>query len=181
MIPYSVWADIDIANLAREQNLLSLLPVALYALCQCEINATELIPSSRRDDGTTTTLSPSNISACFAAWTTTLPKLQSETTLTWLDPASESWDLTCKKHWCNDIRKKATRRIFVPCVQFVGLCTWGEFRDDYMDPEDNMCHRYVSVAEQAHKDGRIKFWEGLPGAFGLPGWDELGKEREELS
>lgn len=135
MIPYSVWADVDIANLAREQNLLSLLPVALYALC-CEIDATEFISGSCRDDGTTATLSPGDIYLCFAAWTTTLPKLQSETTLMWID--SLSWDHTCKKHGCNDIRKRAMRRIFFPCVQFVGLCTWDEFRDNYMDPNDNM-------------------------------------------
>ncbi|KZP11127.1 hypothetical protein FIBSPDRAFT_192028 [Athelia psychrophila] len=45
-----------------------------------------------------------------------------------------------------------------------------------------IAHIYIfsckTRAEQLHENGRVKFWDRLPDAFGLPGWDELAKERE---
>ncbi|KZP23547.1 hypothetical protein FIBSPDRAFT_952058 [Athelia psychrophila] len=67
MIELADWTFINVTNLAREQNLLSVLPLALYSCCRMW-NAPDLEQGQRRADNSLATLSPVNEHACFRAY-----------------------------------------------------------------------------------------------------------------
>ncbi|KZP11463.1 hypothetical protein FIBSPDRAFT_899028 [Athelia psychrophila] len=163
---------IDAANLAREHGLLSILPITLLESCD-QHSTKELVTGLSRADGTITAFSPSNSFACFAAWEV-LSQVQSDTTLAWIEETTPSTYPACKtSEHCIKSRSEIILR---------GLDCWSNFTR-WLDKIANgldMCGSCQMVAENLHENGRVQFWDALPGAFGLPGWDELAKEREGL-
>lgn len=165
--------DLIIANLAREQSLLSVLPLALYRCC-CSYSAIQLMVGISGDDAVTTVLSAGDLLACCVALSS-LGSTQYATTLAWLNPYAIKFPTCTSPAHCDNIRKFALHNVFFPSISIVGLATWSDFRDDWLWA-GSMCSSCDTIAEKLHDDGRVKFWEALPSIFGLPEWCELRKE-----
>ncbi|KZP29322.1 hypothetical protein FIBSPDRAFT_1038987 [Athelia psychrophila] len=165
-ISYSKGINIDVANLAREQNLLSVLPYALHLCCYVRSDVT--MQGVQRKDNTIAKLAPINERAVLAASHSIL-LLQSSTTFSWLtaDGSDE-----CDTHQdCNNGRNQILRDSFFPLPIYTCLATWAR------EWEENMCGACVLKAQDFHAVGRQKYWDELPSTFGLPDWEELKKER----
>ncbi|KZP11464.1 hypothetical protein FIBSPDRAFT_837642 [Athelia psychrophila] len=156
----------DIANLAREHNLLSVLPCALF---RCYMRVDDVTKGIARRDGTIATLSRVNERACLAAFRPIL-QLQYETTYAWCHEESR-----CRSQYkCGANRRDFLNYTFFPTFETKTLLgrwdeAWGE----------GLCSSCVKLAKASHKSGCRRFWQKLPGVFHLPGWDELRKERIE--
>ncbi|KZP28193.1 hypothetical protein FIBSPDRAFT_817787 [Athelia psychrophila] len=163
---------VAVAHLAREQRLHSTLPLALYWCC-IDYSAEGLVEMVTRD-AATTVLSKSDLIKCLTVQSS-LSRIQYITTLAWIH-APQSKYLDCKsQNACAAARKRILDNLYLPYVDFVALDSWSDFESAW-NVDDEMCISCLAIAEGMHYDGRVKFWEGLPAMFGLPGWDELRKE-----
>ncbi|KZP06404.1 hypothetical protein FIBSPDRAFT_322892 [Athelia psychrophila] len=93
----------DVAMLAREQNLSSVLPLALM-LC-CMSSAEEIIEGSPRTDGTFAKFSPDEIITSLYA-RERLAKLQVETTFAWIDASDWTYNACPTHKSCGEVRTK---------------------------------------------------------------------------
>lgn len=178
MISQSAWTEVDVTNVAREQGLLSVLPVALYGCCFTIQDAITLAAGILRNDGTTAKLSPNNNTTCLIAYQS-LAALQASTTFSWINgpiARTEAFRACTSCQQCTMIRTGVMRDVFLPSATISGLCSWGELQEKH--ELDHMCLPCQGLAEKLHNEGRIKFWNALPGVLGLPEWEELKKERE---
>ncbi|KZP13431.1 hypothetical protein FIBSPDRAFT_797890 [Athelia psychrophila] len=165
----------DVAKLAREQSLLCVLPLALYQCC-CYAGAIfNPVAGITRDAGTTTMLSAGDFLACLLAGSS-LSKTQVTSTLAWLNAPRSTYPKCTSPAPCANIRKEVLYSIYFPSVNFLGHKCWSEFKYNHIDEVGEMCSSCNAVAEQLHNDGRAKFWEALPGIFGLSKWAELMEE-----
>lgn len=174
-----------VVNLAREQGLLSVLPLSLYMSCCYSDGPNAIATGTPRGDGTTMMLLPDDRLKCLGAWNR-LGIAQSKTTLGWIILPTATYSTCTKPRQCAKLRMDVMRNVFYPFVIFAGLYTWSEFQvrwvySDRGSPQNwYMCDSCNVVAEQLHENGRSNFWEELPSIFGLPEWDELGKGQEEF-
>lgn len=161
----------DAANLAREQNLLSVLPIALFWCCQ-NFRTTEMKEGQRRADGTISTLSPTNERACFGAHFDLL-KLKEQCTFSWLFSPQSPYPICSYKNGgtCPAARSKIKEDVFFPIVVAGCINRW------INEHKQGLCHGCGATAKRLHEEGRQKSWDALPNVFGLPGWEELLKER----
>ncbi|KAF7973183.1 hypothetical protein HWV62_15881 [Athelia sp. TMB] len=154
----------DVVNLAREQNILSVLPAALYGyinsnyITEMDIHSTHGL--SLIDERT---LSKASLP---------LLRLEGETAFSWLTSDSPPGCLTLDE--CTQARNRVIRSSFFPIPNWHGLSSW---KDVW---EDSMCDVCVAKAQELHAAGRQQFWDQFPPLLGLPGWDELRKEKISL-
>ncbi|KZP11449.1 hypothetical protein FIBSPDRAFT_871365 [Athelia psychrophila] len=177
MIEQNAWVDIDVTNVAREQGLLSVLPVALY-ICSAAMDAKALAAGIPRGDGTTARLLPNDIITCLVAYQS-LAALQASTTFSWINPLlphTDDFRACTNRHKCANVRIEVMRKLFVPSATIRGLCSWSQLQGEYN--LNTMCPPCQKLAEEHHNEGRINFWDALPGVLGLPEWEELKKERD---
>ncbi|KZP29334.1 hypothetical protein FIBSPDRAFT_927094 [Athelia psychrophila] len=156
---------IDVANLALEQNLLSVLPLALQH-CSTARSHT-IVKGVKREDHTVATLSPINKEAVLAA-SCSLLRLQALTTFCWLYPPVTACQTP---EDCEHGRNQMTKTLFYPVPVYSGLVRWCE------DWENDVCDSCVVRGRNLHHNGRRLYWDKLPSIFGLPEWEELKKER----
>ncbi|KZP23541.1 hypothetical protein FIBSPDRAFT_458323 [Athelia psychrophila] len=165
---FNSWTCIDVANMAREHDVLSILPIALYWCCTGR-SVAELEEGQRRTDGTISALSPVNERACFRAlfalWT-----LKEQNTYSWVISPKSAYP-ACRNTECSIARDNLLRTILFPAAVYGCFTAWN---DRWGTGQCNSC---IDVARQRHEEGRQKAWDALPGVFGLPGWEELTKER----
>lgn len=165
MIFGTKWLDIDVANLAREQNLLSLLPIALYYCCEIH-SGKDLVNGIPRNDGTRAKLLRCDETTCLISLQP-LIQLQAETTWAWLYLPADAY-FNCEtirsNGRCRQIRQAIRDAIFPSC-SLRGVISW-----DRQSDGAKMCDKCNEKARVIHDDGRIKFWNALPGIFGLPEW-----------
>lgn len=74
-------------------------------------------------------------------------------------------------------RRASIVLIFTPTAPPAGLESWATRS---AQPDAGLCHPCIAHARDQHEVGREKFWELLPGLFGLPPWTELLKERDSM-
>lgn len=161
----------DVANLAHEQNLLSVLPHVLYTCC-CSFSTTQIIDGFiSNQDGTFAHLCPDNERRCLLAHRRIL-QLQADSTFAWCNWSEEDYPTCQSAVECSLARKNIIAEVFFDYVGYkMGLMLWEE------QWEDNMCYECVEVCKKYHATGRLNFWRGLPDVFDLPPWEELVKER----
>ncbi|KZP02751.1 hypothetical protein FIBSPDRAFT_1055669 [Athelia psychrophila] len=169
--------NIDAANLAREQNLLSLLPTAFYLTCAAH-DAKSLTSGCPRDDGTIAMILPIDLITCLIA-RESLAKVQLKTTFAWVNPYPSIYSSCGTPHKCIESRMQIMAILLLPPNNICGLDFWG--RDQMNEFVDNMCTRCQRVAKKLHNDGRVEFWNKQPGCFDLPEWVEINKERAEFT
>ncbi|KAF7977014.1 hypothetical protein HWV62_4956 [Athelia sp. TMB] len=160
-IECSATINIDVVNLAREQNLLSVLPIALY----CHHNSGFI---SRMDINCTSGLSSIDERALLKA-SLPLLHLQAKTSFSWLTNGGSSDCLT--PDYCSKSRNHVLCSSFFFDPEWRGLNRW----DD--EWEDGMCGACIADAQKTFAAGRQQLWDQLPVLLGLPDWDELRKEK----
>lgn len=148
--------SVAVANLAREQNLSCVLPLALYrCCCRNSFSARQLVTGI---PGMSEALSADNLPTCFAGWTL-LGYSQYSTTLEWTN-CPNYWNCTSPAA-CAHIRKNALHEICFPLVAFVGHYSWSELKYNYgvdlQGGEYGMCSSCNSAAEGRHNHGRARF------------------------
>ncbi|KAF7973181.1 hypothetical protein HWV62_15877 [Athelia sp. TMB] len=163
-IECSATVNIDVVNLAREQNLLSVLPIALY----CHHNSGFI---SRMDINCTSGLSSIDERALLKA-SLPLLHLQAKTSFSWLTNGGSSNCLT--PDYCSKSRNHVLCSSFFFDPEWRGLNRW----DD--EWEDGMCGACIADAQGTYAAGRQQLWDQLPVLLGLPDWDELRKEKIPL-
>ncbi|KZP23501.1 hypothetical protein FIBSPDRAFT_823475 [Athelia psychrophila] len=160
---------VDILNLAREHDLQSVLPLALYKCCRLFDKGTAF--STNRD------MSEFRISVSdqllIAAGTKRIIELQNRTTSAWAGAESSILDRcpipeSCARDLLDILHDK-----FLTCVYIRGTHPW-------VDPQDRLCKFCRTNGKMEQSQGRQRFWDSLPGLFDLPEWPELRLEREKL-
>lgn len=162
----------ELVKIARKAELLSILPPLLYECCQSS-SASDIALGDKLADGLYMILSSVDQLACFTGYHA-MYVAQAETTYSW---AYDEEDLSdgCIGPACKRIRQEYLIHRFTPVPPIVGLERWDE-----SGQLEDMCEACTKQAEKMHNEGREKFWALLPSLFGLPPWEELAKEREEL-
>ena len=155
---------IDVVNLAREQNILSVLPAALYGYINSDY-ITEM------DIRCTYGLSLIDERTLLKA-SLPLLRLEGKTAFSWLISGSSPGCLTLDR--CTQARNRVIHSSFFPIPKWHGLSNW---EDAW---EDGMCDACIAKAQELHAAGRQQFWDQFPPLLGLPGWDELRKEKISL-
>ncbi|KZP16235.1 hypothetical protein FIBSPDRAFT_794663 [Athelia psychrophila] len=163
----------DLVIFARTTGLLSILPIALYVCCQ-GYTTSEITEGIKRKDGTIVSLSGQDKLACLAGYQA-ICKAQAETTFSWAytkPPPDECSDPTR----CMFFRDQYLKLDFTSLPAIAGL--------DHFDKlgfcRTNLCSLCDPRSEEMHNTGRKAFWALLPSLFGLPPWEELCKEREDV-
>lgn len=171
--------------LAREQDLQSVLPLALYECCRIMNMAVDpsimnlLGEALPRDDGTNIFLSIHDQIICLSCRPRLL-KLQHNTTFAWMDNEAEAYrtmDSPCiYSPKCASMRSGVLRALFVTDCNLDGLEPTHEIIAIYKTIK---CIPCSEILIRMHTVGRRDFWEKLPLTFGLPEWQELRDERVE--
>lgn len=157
---------IDIANLARDAGILSVLPTALYGLQAYDL--VDIMRGVRRQDQSIATLSQANEKAIFAASHTHL-RVQAITSFKWLKDSGHQH--CCTGGECDNGRSHLVAAHFFPIPDYSGLDEWQDSWLGYI------CDDCVAKAKVLHTSGRAEYWNELPAMFGLPTWAELKNER----
>jgi hypothetical protein len=163
----------DVIKLARNHNIPSILPLALYFCVACEDFQPELILRGiLREDGTLATLSSDDQQACLTGYYN-LIRAQAAETFTWLEPNQNAalFRQCYTPKTCARTRAKLLQGLWHPWPRCIALGSW----DDEWG--NDMCKICTSQAITHHNIGRKKIWEKLPSLFGLPIWDELTKHQ----
>ena len=170
---------IGIVNLAREQNIQSVLPLALYECCRVLFEnhgPSTIFEGITEADGSTALLSLNDQMICLSSYSALLA-MQNTTTYVWLD-AEQDYAPCQAGPFCIDDRNSFLRNFFFSQASLQALDDWKSCwinrSQDY-----RQCEICDLIAGQMHTAGRQHFWRRLPETFGLPGWQELVKEREE--
>ncbi|KAF7967544.1 hypothetical protein HWV62_33964 [Athelia sp. TMB] len=170
MIVRSPRVNAQIANLAREHNLLSVLAIALHS-CTIEImGASGSVKNFEQNNATHKELTPENERACFLAYPRLL-RLQGGTTLQWCNFSQEYFPGCISPFTCPAARKNIIVGFLFPVPKEYGFDEW---QDEW---EEDMCVHCITAGKEYYKAGCHAFWNGIPTAFGLPTWHEIKKER----
>ncbi|KZP02831.1 hypothetical protein FIBSPDRAFT_769890, partial [Athelia psychrophila] len=156
---------------ARTTGLLSILPFVFYICCQ-RYSSTEIMGDRKQSDGTVISFPIQDQLACLAGYQA-MCKAQADTTFSWAYAKKTS--MSCTGTTCLSARQKFVRRNFTSLPIIAGLET---FKSSGRHKE--LCSICADLADEMQRKGREEFWELLPGLFGLPPWEELRKEREEV-
>lgn len=161
---------VEIVKLARETDLPSILPIALYCCCRC-YTAPEILKGVKGKGGNHVALSSEDKETCIVA-NQRIIQAQAETTYAWMNPGHSSGPLYkfCRSLiMCASARKDLLCRTFLPLSRSIALDLWE------VEWEDGMCDICIDDTKTSHNEGREKMWNDLPTFFNLPEWEELLK------
>ncbi|KAF8216636.1 hypothetical protein K438DRAFT_1703693 [Mycena galopus ATCC 62051] len=163
-ITYHRGFELDMLDLARENNILSALPCAYYRMLT-RYSQNQLLDGIPRSDRTLTSLAPSTLRQCIVGREKIIFKqMQPGHTLGWL--WEWEYDADCyTRSKCHAYRKVLIQKYF----QFVGVRAFGPV--EKMKPR--FCHPCFHHIEELMNMAQRKMWEDLPAFFDLPPWGEL--------
>ncbi|KAJ7496923.1 hypothetical protein FB451DRAFT_1386270 [Mycena latifolia] len=155
--------DYDVITLARENNILSVLPSA-YHRALITSDRAQLFDGIPRGDGTTASLAPVD-QRRYVLGRERILKQQFQ----------QGYTLGCLRRWdydddCTDLSRCTRGRedIFRQLLDDGHLRTFGAFAI-----KNVLCFECRRHASESIAAGRKKMWEDLPGFFDLPPWNEL--------
>ncbi|KAJ7157728.1 hypothetical protein C8R46DRAFT_1225272 [Mycena filopes] len=165
--------DFDIIALARENDLLSLLPCAYYSAFVHPVGVARgleaLLNDRPRSDGTVASLAPLDLRRCLLGRDKILtaqiqPGYICGWYRTWAPNPNDCTDLarctdTHKRRLSGFLDRPQSLRPLVKAAAPQGYCA--------------TCSEQIAELREA---GRKRIWEELPIFFGLPAWSELTKE-----
>ncbi|KIM82681.1 hypothetical protein PILCRDRAFT_70265 [Piloderma croceum F 1598] len=157
-----------IINLARENDVLSVLPGAFYAICTLH-DMKEFVEAMERSEGSATELSVFDQRVVIKGRHSLLERQATET-YKWLWQ-EDTFAAICTANNCAKNRRELLHMYWFPQVSCSALATW------QLEWEKNYCKACVRKSKELHNAGRRKIWEELPLFFGLPGWEELTKKK----
>lgn len=162
----------DIISLAREHNILSILPCAFFLCIIPEEDFLKtILHGYTREDGSTAKLCQDDQHKCLLGWQK-IVKTQALTTYSWLDNAT-LYDGCSSSARCTPARKKLLllERGTLPYCDAVfqpWKSSWGK----------SLCNFCGVAARSSHANGRKAAWNLLPSAFDLPSWEDLLKHTQ---
>jgi hypothetical protein len=156
-----------VINLARENDTLSVLPVAFYMICS-SLTAKELVEAMEGSEGSAYELSVFDQRAVIKGWNS-LVERQATETFKWL-VQEDIFATICTAYECPRNRRPHLHEYWFPRVNYSALVTW------QLGWEKKYCKACLWKSKELHNAGRRKVWEELPLFFGLPGWEELTKK-----
>ncbi|KZP04934.1 hypothetical protein FIBSPDRAFT_1045358 [Athelia psychrophila] len=162
----------ELVTFARTTGLLSILPFVLYTCCQ-RYSTFKIMGVSKQSDGTLISLSIQDQLACLAGFQG-ICKAQAETTFSWV--YANSRPTNCTSEGCSLFRDAYLKFKFTPVPAIAGLET---FKSEVR--HGGLCSVCADHADEMQRKGREQFWLLLPSLFGLPPWEELCKERQEVA
>ncbi|KAJ7686503.1 hypothetical protein B0H17DRAFT_940412 [Mycena rosella] len=152
----------DIITLARENNILSVLPCAYY---RAVLFSDQVFDGIEKKDGTSTSLAPIDQRRCVLGRESVLKqRFRPGYTLAWLRTWDDHDDNCTAPSKCIKSRDELFRKYTVDDGRLLALATF---------QLKGFCASCKGHANEAIVAGRKKVWEDLPGFFGLPPWDEL--------
>ncbi|KIM91580.1 hypothetical protein PILCRDRAFT_733 [Piloderma croceum F 1598] len=157
-----------VINLARENDILHILPAAFYIACTC-LNGKEFIEAMESLEAPTHELSVFDQRVVIKGWHSIVEK-QAKTTFRWL-VREDIFAPICTTDDCTNGRKDILIFMWFPKPDCMGLTPWLSWWNA------NCCNACIRKSKGLHDSGRRKIWEELPLFFGLPGWEELTKKK----
>ncbi|KAJ7070038.1 hypothetical protein C8F01DRAFT_1115071 [Mycena amicta] len=154
---------VQVANLAREVGLYSVLPTAFFDIARC---ADDTIPGVLNEH--VSKLSIVDQLACLTGYVE-LTQSYTKTPLKWLEPGQY---IPCEDCTQESVCASSQKDLVVawaarPTVVIGVLNKWEEEWDS------EICVACRIVARKVHEEARKACWEKLPSYFGLPDWQEL--------
>lgn len=152
-----------IVDLARENDIPSILPMAFYLCCE---EAQGIDPKSRivhPADNLDAFLPTEDMITCYLGQKRLLG-LQMIETFGWLDVRSPAESAHTR---CTIAKKEIFYAMSYPLTPFCPLCPW---TPNWIRA---MCSDCAIKAQQRHIHGRAEIWDQLPVVFGLPSWEQL--------
>jgi hypothetical protein len=153
----------DVVNLAREMNILSILPAAFYRCCESYTTG-EILGGRRRQDGSMAIMSIHDQRICLLG-RDKLAQLQANETFVWL--MTDEDDIYCNGSSCEDDRKTLVRDLLILSKPCLALHRW---RPSW---ERQLCNSCLEKFKDKFAAGRKRIWTILPSMFDLPSWEEL--------
>lgn len=157
----------DIVNLAREANLHSVLPMALYKCISHKDMFRYLLIGMPREDASISLLSPADQQRCLIGWRS-LVYLRTQTTFYWLQEdykhcGNAGENITCA------MEKRVIEKTMHPVLQDPS---------DIFDEWDSewgrrLCDTCARKAKDHHERGRLVAWRNLPRHCDLIEWSEI--------
>ncbi|KAF7315146.1 BTB domain-containing protein [Mycena indigotica] len=173
ILPYH-GLHVDVLALARENNILSVLPVAFYSILH-DYRHVEWLDGLERPDGTKAVLAPNELRICVTSSSRMFRiPLQTGYTFSWLYESPSADICRCVTE-CSQWRLKISQLFINFNSDYAGAAL-------FPDPDQvevflqSSCLPCQNEIRKATQNGRKKAWEDLPSFFGLPGWDELTNE-----
>jgi hypothetical protein len=157
---------VDAVDLAREFNLLRLLPAAFYQCCR-DYTYRQILQGRQRPGGSVTILSVEDQETCLLG-KETLMASQVHETFRWLE--IDAQDGACTTETCISARRKIFQSLWYPEPKCAALFSWK------LDWNSQLCEDCAVTCPPRHEAGRAAIWSALPSIFGLPDWQELLKE-----
>ncbi|KZP20319.1 hypothetical protein FIBSPDRAFT_1044958 [Athelia psychrophila] len=168
----------DIVNLARETDLVSILPGALFECINHSGMFEHLMSGYEREDGTVAVISQADQERCLSAWRT-LVELQRTTTYAWLNVPG-TWYSDSVVYRCSDPRRGCFKK-----REVIAGALWHGVSFPSCDPifqnwsanleahASGQCPSCAKECQRLHIAGRQSAWEKLPIVFDLPNWQTL--------
>jgi hypothetical protein len=157
---------LTIIHIARESDCLSVLPTVLFQFCE-RFGVKGMIGALQQSDGTGYEMSLADQRLAVAGWHT-LIEMQAKETFIWL----VNNDGCSQPDVCGKIKNNILHTIWFPVPRSgMALVRW--------DPtwEKRCCKACMRKSKLLHNEGRQKIWDDLPNIFGLPGWEELTRQK----
>ncbi|KAJ7163051.1 hypothetical protein C8R46DRAFT_333518 [Mycena filopes] len=161
VVKYEISNYPALVSLAREIGLHSILP-ALYG--DILTGGQYFVGKLLRQGGG---YSAEDRLACLTGYGTLLAQ-QSSSTLAWLENMDDPPSLDCRQRTkCVAALKEVALNFFAEGPKVWAIRQWDE------DWEVGLCSVCTKTAKEVFNEGRKECWDDLPGAFGLPGWEDL--------
>ncbi|KAF7984434.1 hypothetical protein HWV62_14506 [Athelia sp. TMB] len=175
-VGYTFWPNL--LKLAREHNLQSVLPLALYR-CSGGINLDSEDPSD--PFGKLRSLISVEDQILLLSCFTRLMRLHKLLTRNWLQSVPNPFPACENARSCNDAHDFHLRDAVCLKLGLVALDD-GDTYVSYLSilMSYRICQPCKEAIKAMHNAVRRDFWAQLPKIFGLPAWDELRKERLKL-
>ncbi|KII84003.1 hypothetical protein PLICRDRAFT_702259 [Plicaturopsis crispa FD-325 SS-3] len=155
----------DVINLARELDIMAILPAAFY-VCIMHIKDGDILDGyTCLSTGQPQKLSSSDQKIAILGRQNAIA-LSMSTTFAWLDE-HEMIDNCTDPDSCSARFHAISDSLWKPFPRCAALCKWDT------QWEDHMCADCIAFAKSRHSEGRQRFWEKLPGCFDLDPWAKL--------
>ncbi|KAK7049036.1 hypothetical protein R3P38DRAFT_3345930 [Favolaschia claudopus] len=164
--------EFDIIELAREYNIMTILPAVFYCIVRPQFVLPKLCQGEERPNGTIAQLSRQELTRCVVAREKLLgEQFRQGRTFGWVRKwpyPNCSAGSTCHKY----------RSLLQS--SFMDLAYIGAFAQPRDIAEFEFCTTCLGHIEESMAAGRKMMWEMLPGFFDLAGWDELKNDTNQM-
>lgn len=155
----------DVVQLARQNNVLAILPAAFYAIAATH-EIEEVLDGVRRWDGSLAMLSVRD-QKTYVKGVWELMHISNRYNFTWLDNTFLPYEKCTTKAACNAARSARSFELLRRSPRCGILEPWHETLGK------DLCTFCRGVGKESHQFGREEAWLELPAVFGLPPWHEL--------